>query len=459
MKVLVADDDPEIVEIVSFLVKDHIASNVEVVSAGSGSLAIKALSNKDIDFCICDHNMPSGNGNTVLKYITSEQLTTRFVLSSGQDSEQDADLYPAEKVFFRINKPDIFSGVELLAGVIKAQFDLADFNILPTSAAAKEYIPISLYLLTLLGTAPDDLYIKMSEDKFIKCIKKNETFTNFDRSKYNARKIKTLYMEKSGDRLASSSMLAVLINSIMNKEQLPLDQKLNMAHTQIYELINTAGVTQEVSEATQENIKSSVALIMKNDVLSDFWTKLTLIGDYPAQLYTMHSMLASAVVKQLDWSTESTLFKLTMAAFLQDVGLNSIPLMQLTDHNDFLKHRENFNEREVEEYLSHPTKAFEAVCKFKSIPPDIDRIVLEQHEMPKGNGFPRKLSASNIGALSCIFILTGIWARHILEKREQFNLETFIDEVEAQGYGKGNFRDTLFVMKQMLASMQNSKSE
>ena len=100
MKVLVADDDPEIVEIVSFLVKDHIASNVEVVSAGSGSLAIKALSNKDIDFCICDHNMPSGNGNTVLKYITSEQLTTRFVLSSGQDSEQDADLYPAEKVFF-----------------------------------------------------------------------------------------------------------------------------------------------------------------------------------------------------------------------------------------------------------------------------------------------------------------------------------------------------------------------
>jgi HD-GYP domain-containing protein (c-di-GMP phosphodiesterase class II) len=241
----------------------------------------------------------------------------------------------------------------------------------------------------------------------------------------------------------------------MNGE-LPLDQKLNMAHTQIYELINTSGVTHEVSETTRENIKSSVALIMKNDVLSDFWTKLTLIGEYPAQLYTMHSMLASAVVKQLEWGTEATLFKLTMAAFLQDVGLNSIALMQLDDYQDFQNNKHFFNEKELDEYLTHPNKAYDTVCKFKSIPPDIDRIVLEQHEMPKGDGFPRKLTATHIGSLSCIFILTGIWARHILEKREQFNLKKFIEEVESRGYGKGNFRDTLDAIKRMNATSGDS---
>ena len=72
MKILIADDDPEIVEIVSFLVKDHIASNVYVTSAATGMMAIESLAKKDIDFCICDHNMPSGNGNIVLKYIVAK---------------------------------------------------------------------------------------------------------------------------------------------------------------------------------------------------------------------------------------------------------------------------------------------------------------------------------------------------------------------------------------------------
>lgn len=453
MKILIADDDLEIVEIVSFLVKDHIDSKVEVIVANTGSSAIEKLSKNHIDFCICDHNMPNGNGNLVLRHIIDQQLETRFVLSSGQDFSKDSTTYPIEKVFFRINKPDVFSGVELLAGVIKAQFDLASFDLSPKVHAQQDYIPITLYFLTLLGTAPDDLYIKMTNEKYIKCIKKGETFTNLDRSKYNAKNIKTLYLEKIGDRLSSTSMLASLINSIMNKEQLPLDQKLNMAHTQIYELINTAGVTQEVSETTRENIKSSVQLIMKNEVLSDFWKKLTIVGEYPAQLYTMHSMLASAVVKQMEWCNEATLFKLTMAAFLQDVGLNSISLMQLIDHNDFIVNRNNFNEREADEYIAHPTKAYEAVCKFKSIPPDIDRIVLEQHEMPSGDGFPRKLVASQIGSLSCIFILTGIWARHVLLKRENFDLKNFIDEMEVKGYGKGNFRDTMATIKKMNAKM------
>ncbi len=453
MIILIADDDIEITEILSFLVKDHIASDIKVLQVNNATSAMDILSSLSVDFCICDHNMANGNGNIVLQHIIQKNLNTRFVLASGQDFSKSLDLYPPEKIYFQIKKPDLFLGMELLSKVIKDQFDLAAFDINIPAPSEIEYIPVTLTFLHLLGTAPDDLYLKMTDDKFLKCLNKGEMFTTEDRDKYFNRNIKSLYLERSGDRLSRDSMVALLINSIMNKEQLSIDQKLNIAHTQIYELINISGVTNEVSETTRENIKTSVALIMKNNVLSNFWTKLTLIGEYPAQLYTMHSMLASAVVKQLEWGNEATLFKMTMAAFLQDVGLTSVNLMQITDYKNFKDNKHLFNEREVAEFMEHPKKAFDIVCKFKNIPPDIDKIVLEQNEMPRGDGFPRKLPASQISALSCVFILTGIWARHILAKKEQFNFKKFIEEVESQGYGRGNFRDTLHVMKQMEAGL------
>jgi hypothetical protein len=92
------------------------------------------------------------------------------------------------------------------------------------------------------------------------------------------------------------------------------------------------------------------------------------------------------------------------------------------------------------------------VCKFSNLPPDIDRIVLEQHEMPNGAGFPRKLLSNQIGQLSCLFILTGIWARYVLKKREKFNFKNFIDEIESQGYGNGNFSEPLQAIKKMHAN-------
>ena len=37
---------------------------------------------------------------------------------------------------------------------------------------------------------------------------------------------------------------------------------------------------------------------------------------------------------------------------------------------------------------------------------DTKRIILEHHEMPNGDGYPKKLHASQIAPLSCLFILS-----------------------------------------------------
>ena len=80
----------------------------------------------------------------------------------------------------------------------------------------------------------------------------------------------------------------------------------------------------------------------------------------------------------------------------------------------------------------------------------LDKIVLEQHELPNGDGFPRKLNALHMGQLSCIFILSGITSRVILEEQKNFDPLIFLEKMDKAGYSKGNFRDSFKILKKVL---------
>jgi hypothetical protein len=52
--------------------------------------------------------------------------------------------------------------------------------------------------------------------------------------------------------------------------------------------------------------------------------------------------------------------------------------------------------------------------------------------------------------LSCVFILSGLLSRYILNQKEHFQLASFIEKFEAQGYSNGNFKEAFDVIKEML---------
>lgn len=444
MKVLIVDDENDVAEILEYLIQDHFPGVTKTIIANSGNEAIKILSaDHSIDLCICDHNMPNGMGSDVLKFLISENLKTKFVLCSTVIPRDKPFEYPAEHVFSNIQKPDIGSGVEKV-------FKLIDKN--PQgelSILADEFVPISVHVLELLGKTPADIYLRMSDNKFIKCINASEEFSKIDRDKFIAKPMEMLFVKKGDSRPTVNQIILETIQNFMDRRSLPLSEKMSIAHSQLVELIKFTGISPELAEASKKNIQQSVALIMKSPLLSDFWKGMNLLGEYPSRLYTLHSMLASVVVKKIQWNSEATMFKLTLSAFLQDISLDSIPLMEICDYREFLEKEEKFTRKEVAKFNEHPLKATLLIASFKEIPPDIDRILLEQHEMPDGSGFPRKLNANQLGPLTCAFIITGIFARHILRDGHQFNLENFIAYLEVRGYSRGNFKETFEAIKNL----------
>lgn len=441
MKILIVDDEFEVAEIIEFLVTEYFPEGVLTLLAHSGNAAVSKLKeDPSIDLCICDHNMADGMGPVVLQHIIDAQLKTKFVLCSTVVPADKPVEYPQLAVYSNIQKPDIGGGIEQLAKLLES-------NDLKENKSVDSFIPISVHILSLMEKIPADIYIRMSDNKFIKCMNKFEIFTSEDNKKYSSKSVEDLYVKKEEDSKAINQVIFATLTKIMDKRHLPLSEKLSISHSQLVGLIKFTGITEELALAAKKNIDLSVELLMKSPVIVECWKNQNLLGDYPSKLYAIHSMLSSVVVKKMKWHSEATFFKLTLASFLQDVSLDSIALMEICDYQEFLAEQSRFSLAEVKKFTEHPQKSVDIAAAFKEIPPDIDRILIEQHEMPEGNGFPRKLNANQLGPLSCVFILTGIFARFVLKEGERFDLPKFVAHMEFMGYSKGNFKESFEVIK------------
>jgi CheY-like chemotaxis protein len=119
MKFLIADDEPEIAEVIDFFLKENFPDNIETFLVDNALDAKAILREHQVDFCISDHNMPEGNGNTILEYIVSSKLKTSFVACSVLTEKLLPAEYPKEHIFFVIVKPKIINGLISLVDLIK----------------------------------------------------------------------------------------------------------------------------------------------------------------------------------------------------------------------------------------------------------------------------------------------------------------------------------------------------
>lgn len=446
MKILIVDDESEVAEIIEFLVREYFPDGITTMLAGSGNSAIKILrDDPSIDLCICDHNMPNGIGSEVLKFIIQKELNTKFILCSSIVPDERPEDY--KLVFSNIQKPHIGIGIENLYKLVETN------GMIKNKVTSKDFIPVSVYLLSTIGKTPADLFIRMSDNKFIKCINVEDDFTTFDRDKYLTKEIPELYINR--DNKDSVNKLIFNMNKkILERRNLPLEEKMSIVHAQLTIMIKEMGMTPELAESTKASIEKSVSLMMKNNLISEFWKEMNLLGEYPSKLYTLHSMLASLALKKLQLDSETNMFRLIFSSFLQDITLDSIPLMEISDYREFQEKQSLglISIEDADKFNSHPQKVVEIICKFNDMPADILRTVIEQHEMPDGGGIPAGLKANQIHPVSCIFILTGILAKRLLKFGDSFDFKKFIIYLEERGYSEGNFKVILETLKAMQKS-------
>jgi len=303
-----------------------------------------------------------------------------------------------------------------------------------------DYCKIQLYNFFQFNVATVNIYLKLSQEKFVKIINEGELFTKDILKKYQKKSIKYLYI-KSEDLPPFMEEITKTLLDLYNKKTLSenIQKEVQLASLDnINVSLKSIGLTESTIKLSNETI-SSVMSSFKG--ISRLWEYLQ-NKSKNTTFFSEHSLaiavLSSAIAQGLEWKTEYTLRKLVMASLLHDIGLESEYLIYLDDIKE--KGFEQLTSLEKKEYLEHPQMGCLILKDFPELPSNIDTIIMEHHEAPSGNGFPRKLNSFNITPLSCVFIIAERF--YSILHTENFTIEARNDALKILGetYSKGNFK-------------------
>ena len=81
MKILIVDDEPDILDIIA---EEFSCHGHDVFISTSGNKAIELLKKEKFDFVVSDFKMPNGNGLDILKFVNMMDEKPIFFFVSGQ---------------------------------------------------------------------------------------------------------------------------------------------------------------------------------------------------------------------------------------------------------------------------------------------------------------------------------------------------------------------------------------
>lgn len=87
MKVLVVDDQRNIVELLENIIVDK---GHTVDTAYDGRQGLELIKSRQYDLAIIDHNMPEMTGMELLKYIKAEGIPVKTIIISGYPNVQES---------------------------------------------------------------------------------------------------------------------------------------------------------------------------------------------------------------------------------------------------------------------------------------------------------------------------------------------------------------------------------
>lgn len=309
------------------------------------------------------------------------------------------------------------------------------------------YCPIRTPLLIRISPLTSDIYIRLSEKKYVKIFPEGETFDQDDLQKYYSKKgVEYLFLKKdeTSEFLGKfqSDLDALIAKSDITIEE--ADVAVSEAYETVQELLQRASLTEELKEVARTAVMVTVKSMGFQPELKKILERLK---DNKGHYISSHSMLtahlACAISAGMSWQSSATYEKLTLAAFMHDITLTNDSLAAVQSLDELEERKLEFTDEEVKAFRNHPMDASNLVYQMKRIPADVDVIINQHHERTDGSGFPRGLMHMHIGYLSCIFIISHDLAHFMLShKQHEGTLEEFV-ATHKKHYLRGNFQKVL----------------
>jgi HD-GYP domain-containing protein (c-di-GMP phosphodiesterase class II) len=353
-----------------------------------------------------------------------------FVLGGGKDLLPEA----AENlhVTFLPEKPEM---KDVVAKVEEA---------LELAGRAQEFCRITLKsLLVRSEKLRCDVYLRLSDDKYVKVMHANDRFEQVDYEKFRAKNVEHLFLPRADFLGLMDDLLAKASELTATPEKITVDSALN-ANLAIFQIVHSAfetdGFTPQLQRLSVASVNLAISTIKKNPKLSELLARLDANRDsYISWHSTALGFLCCKLATMLGWHSEATFYKLSLASMLHDIVLTSDDLAKIQTVNELKA--AGLTEKDRARVLRHPLEGAHLVSNVDEIPGEVGFIIEQHHERQDGNGFPRGIDHKDISSITALFIIAHDVVNSMFEAPpENFQMLDFLAAREAdKSYTKGAF--------------------
>lgn len=423
---LVVEDEPEIADVICLFLGGYYAASFTVATNGADAVELLKRDGDQFQMIISDYNMPNGNGNLVFEYAKVHLNKTPFMLVTS-DTWADHKEFHEHGCIGYVSKP--FADDVLIREVdrLLKQCHL-DVNV------DHKYVGISIATLVNIRTISHPLYVKLSEDKFVKILNSDSLITTEEVIKFRQKGISFLFVERVNFPAFIRSFKDKVLNQMLFKgDGLKACESLELS-AGIHEVVLGAVKNFGISKETEELALKNIAMVRKmTEKFSELGSVLRW-AEYSQQEYSFsHSVLicylATEVVRNIQFSFPFSSEILSLAAYFHDVSLENHQVKNEVRFLKALSMHSKINKEDLAAVKIHAVESSEKLKKWLVCPQELYTVVSEHHEKPDGTGFPDNKKAGQIHELSACFIVCEDLVQNYLEHKDR---ATVIKYFEAQ---------------------------
>lgn len=422
MNILLIEDDDDIRDLLALILETKLRANVMQSATVQNSLSMLKTGD-NFDCIFSDYHLPDGNGGTIFKHLSDVNSQVPFILCSSETPEVSPH-FRERKISGYIEKPfNTNTVVNTISQVLSEKLPLIQ------NLEQQEYNPIKIRTLLKANVISCDLFVKISDSKYVRLARAGDSFGRDDYNRYLSKNLESLYLRSSDagvflDRFARDAMSLSQVKTLPQNEAFEIS-KQNFELVQ--EAISSLGCTPEVQTLTQSCTSLAIRTISNDPATLPYFQNMPLNKQ---NFLSTHSILmvqtSCYLAHVLGWTSESTQYKLALASFLHDITLP----------DDVAAMIELNGEKSNPAFEKHPEEVMALVQKMKATPSDVDTIVLRHHERPNGIGFPRRLNSSQIEPLPSLFIVAHDLSNYLWLQEKNATISEFL-----QLYGNDYTRD------------------
>lgn len=277
-------------------------------------------------------------------------------------------------------------------------------------SSSPSHVSVDIKAAVKLNTNNFDFFLRLSGKNHVKLVNKGQTFTAEDGKKLLDKGITEVHIPASQSfeflKLWQESLEQVQLDEVSVESSVFALENLE----QLENISKALNWTPEVVLRAKDTVKKAITQLSKNEKIADVLSEKMKNKKSPyANHVSLLAFLTCVLCEKLEGhsegkAAEAMRMKFAMASLLHDYAVDETYYQNIDEWN---KRASNLSDRSPETiaYRLHPFEAAKVAQNLDTLPPDVDRIIMQHHEKKDGSGFPRGMTANQISYLSAYFII------------------------------------------------------